>query len=231
MAGDLSAAEEHAGVALELGAGAEPVSAPRYHAAQLFAIRAEQLRLGEMRDVVEVIAAEDAAVPTWRVAAARILVERGELDDAAGQLDALADDDFASLPADGNWIAAVSQLVEVCRRLGDGDRAKRLYRRLAPFAELNAVVALSVICYGSSHRYLGLLAAIAGERERAREHLEHALVANGAPYSRLWLAHTQLDLAELLRGGPRAAELVGAAAAISERLAVPALDQRVCLLR
>jgi hypothetical protein len=228
LAGRLEEAEQLAVAALSAGARAEPVTAPQYYAIQLFTIRAEQLRLGELRTAAREAVAGSPAVPAWRAVNARLLSDIGELEEARGEFTALAVSDFAVLPRDGNWICAICQLAHVCAALGDGGSAEILYRLLEPYAERNVIVGLATACFGSAHRELGMLAVTLERRERAAAHFERAVAINAALGAPAWLAHCQLDLALLLGlSSERAAALIATAAATARRLELPAVSRRL----
>jgi DNA-binding CsgD family transcriptional regulator len=89
-----------------------------------------------------------------------------------------------------------------------------------------------VACHGAADRYLGMLAATLGESERAEEHFERAMELNRRMGAVTWLAHTAYQYARmLLARGPgehhRAGALLGEAAALAERIGMPALLGRV----
>jgi DNA-binding CsgD family transcriptional regulator len=89
-----------------------------------------------------------------------------------------------------------------------------------------------VACHGAADRYLGMLAATLGESERAEEHFERAMELNRRMGAVTWLAHTAYEYARmLLARGPgeraRAGALLGEAAALAERIGMPALLGRV----
>jgi DNA-binding CsgD family transcriptional regulator len=89
-----------------------------------------------------------------------------------------------------------------------------------------------VACHGAADRYLGMLAATLGESERAEEHFERAMELNRRMGLATWLAHTAYEYGRvLLARGPgergRADALLGEAAALAERIGMPALLARV----
>jgi tetratricopeptide (TPR) repeat protein len=228
LAGQIEEAEGLAVQALMIGAGAEQFTAPHYFAIQMFLLRREQGRLQELEAAAREFVTSIPAVPAWRAVFAALLGEIGLLDEAIDEFDALAADGFRGLPHDGNWIAALCVLAELCVQLGDRVRAERLYELLAPFADLNGIIALAIGCLGSVERYLGLLASLTGRQELAVAHLERALEANAALQAPTILAHTQLDLAGLLgAGSPRGTELISAAAALAAERELPALRRRL----
>jgi DNA-binding SARP family transcriptional activator len=228
LAGRLDEAERLALDALALGAGTEQITAPHYYAIQVFLLRREQGRLDELLGPAREFAGTLPAVPAWRAVFGWLQAELGQADEARATFDLLAADAFGELPRDGNWIAALCVLTELCVRLGDPHRAESLYALLLPFADLNVTVALAIGCLGSAERYLGLLAAISGRPERAIGHFERAIEANAALQAPVILAHTQLDLAGLLPSeSPRAAELISAAADIAQALGLPTVRRRL----
>ena len=85
--------------------------------------------------------------------------------------------------------------------LGDRDRARTLYRLLAPYAHLDAVASGEVFS-GSVARYLRMLATATGAPHDAARHLEDALETNERMGARPWVAHTQCAYAgmRLARG-------------------------------
>jgi hypothetical protein len=174
------------------------------------------------------VVTSNPGVPAWRALHARILADAGELEPARRVLLELAENGFAALPRDGNWIAALTQLAQVSAIVGDAGCAERLRKLLAPFADRIATVGLATACLGSVHRSLAGLAATMSDRSGAIAHLEAALVANASIGAEGWLAHCRLELAELLElDDPRGAELRAAAQETADRLELPAVTHRL----
>jgi hypothetical protein len=121
-------------------------------------------------------AEESPAAWAWRVWLAWVLAERGRVAEARAIVDELVRDDFAAVALDANWHAAMD-LCEVLAALGDRERAAGLYRLLAPFSGLVAVVARAAACYGPVDAFLGVLAATAGRQAEAERHLAAAVEA------------------------------------------------------
>jgi hypothetical protein len=151
LAGRLEEAERLALDALMIGAGAEQFTAPHYYAIQVFLLRREQGRLEELLGPAREFAATLPAVPAWRAVFAWLQGELGQTEEALATFDGLAADGFGALPRDGNWIAALCVLAELCVQLGDARRAESLYGLLLPFGDLNVTVALAIGCLGSGH--------------------------------------------------------------------------------
>jgi tetratricopeptide (TPR) repeat protein len=231
LGGRLEEAERVATEALSTGSRAEPVTAPQWYAIQLLTIRSEQLRLVELRDGVRQ-AAGATRVPAWRAAYAWLLTEVGELDEARAEFDALAADEFAEIPPDGNWVAAIAMLAHPCARLGDAARARVLQRLLEPFADRTIQVGMATANLGSVRRELGVLAAAAGRRDEAVAHYERAIEVNRKLGARAYLAHSQLELAALL--GPADGRVAGLIAEVEQTLdalPLPAVAAKLGSLR
>jgi tetratricopeptide (TPR) repeat protein len=112
---------------------------------------------------------------------------------APGELDATRADNKPFL------FALLAEAVYAC---GDRDAAPDLYRRLAPYAALNAAHFELWVYFGSCAHWLGLLAALLGEPKVAAAHFETALEFNAGLGARPALARTSLAYARtLLRSG------------------------------
>ena len=131
------------------------------------------------------------------------------------------------------WLASLSYLTDACTALGDEATAALLYPELAPEAGSNLMVGHVVACYGAADRYLGMLATTLGEWDRAELHFERAIALNRDMGASTWLAHTAFEYARMLRrrggGGrrSRAAELLGEAEALAERIGMRSLLGRI----
>ena len=125
---------------------------------------------------------------------------------------------------------AMMLLSDVCADVGDGERAALLYAKLEPYAESNVVIGLAAVCLGSAARFLGKLAATMGRTVEAERHFERALEANAALGAPACLAHTQVDYARALGPGPRATELLAAAARTAAELGLGAVARKVAEL-
>ncbi|MDH4144887.1 MAG: AAA family ATPase, partial [Acidimicrobiia bacterium] len=99
------------------------------------------------------------------------------LERARELFDALAADDFASVPRDLAWMQAHAFLAESAVILGDRRGAAELYRLLSPYASRN-VALWDIAASGSVAGYLGLLAHFLGDDAAASGHLEAAIAFN-----------------------------------------------------
>jgi DNA-binding SARP family transcriptional activator/tetratricopeptide (TPR) repeat protein len=228
--GKLQQAEQLAAEALAGGAPGEGVTAAQYYAIQLLAVRREQGRMGELEDAARQLVHANPARPGWRAALLTVLWESDQLDEAAGELDRAAASGFKDIPSDGDWTTTMSLFADACGAVDDVRNAPKLYEALLPYADVNVVVGLGVICLGPAARLLGKLAATMGMTEEATRHFEHALEFCNRLAAPVLLGHTQLDFAAALGPGTRAERLVAEAAGTGHRLGVTALARRAARL-
>jgi DNA-binding CsgD family transcriptional regulator len=133
----------------------------------------------------------------------------------------------------GLWVASLSYLTDACCAVGDAEFAVELYAQLSPLTGTNVTIGHGVLVYGSADRYLGMLAATAGERELAAEHLELALAYNRRMGTDTWVAHTAHQYGRVLLGrgrrgdAERAAGLLAESRALAERIGMPTLLARL----
>ena len=231
LEGRLDHAEELAADALAAGAPADSVTATQYYAIQLLAIRREQARMRELEDAARQMVAANPARPAWRVALATVLWESGNPADAANELDRLCAHQFRDFPRDGDWLTAMTLAADLCAALRDRERSALVYELLLPFAGVNAVAGIAVACLGSVARQLGKLAAVIGRQRDAASHFHRALEVHTQLKAPVLIAHTQLDHAEALGRGPRAARMIDEAADTAAELDLPAVAGRVERLR
>ena len=233
MLGRFEDSERLAQQALAFGQRMETEAASGIFGIQMFAVRREQGRLKEVEPVVRVFLQQHSADGAWRPGLAVIFSDLGLVADARAEFDILAEHDFADLPLDGVWMGTMTFLVDVCTFLQDSARAETLYRKLIPFAGLNAVVSNSTACYGAVSRYLGALSTTLERWDDAARHFEDALAMNARMDARTWLAHTQQQYATMLlarnNSGDRekAIELLDAALATTRELGMRALEERI----
>jgi tetratricopeptide (TPR) repeat protein len=203
--------------------------------AQLFMLRREETRLGEIVEQIQQLAERYLMLPFWRATLAWAYAELGRELQARQELNRLAVRHFADIPRDLLWLGCIAVLSEVVTLLGDIDRAEPLYQLLSPFAG-RYVIALSV-CFGSAARSLGRLATALSRYDDAVEHFERALKANERLGSPPWVAHTQYDYARMLteRGDTsnreKALALLGKAEKAARELGMKSLAEKAQALR
>jgi hypothetical protein len=227
--GDLVEAEQQAEANLEFGRQlGEDVSG--VHGVQMFLIRREQDRLGELVPVVRMIVKLNPATAMWRPGLVVLLVEVGMTDDATRLLLDLAVQDFAALPRDNLFPAALCFLGEAAFHLGATVPGSEIEALLGPWAGSGAMTGHLVGHLGAVDRYLGLLAWLDGRLDDAEHLLTLALDFNRRLGAVIWDAHTVVDLAALdvARGDLDVARERGVEArALAERHGLAAVTRRL----
>ncbi len=232
--GRFAEAEPLIGEMLALGAHGDPMNTQMRFVSQTSVLRREQGRLDETADAILGLVAAMPAMPAFRAAAALVALDVGREAEARAHFEMLAADDFASFPRDAAWAGGMAQLARLCARLADAPRAALLYDLLLPDADRNLVIGFANACEGAAGHFLGMLAVTQGRDDEAAHHFEAALAMNARMGARPALAHTQREYgALLLRRNeiPRASELLAAATATYEELAMTSFVEQVRALQ
>lgn len=200
--GRFEEAERGFAEALEHGRGAVPFG-ELLHAGQGFwlgVLRGETAVFGGAAEFLEgVFAGSLAGVETViRAAVALGRAVRGDVEPARRVLEALAARGFEDVERDEHWLLTCGVLAQLCIRLDDVERGRRLYDLLVPHADLVLMHDLLRTSLGSVQGTLGALAALAGERGAALEHLERAVAAEERMGARPALLRSRGYLARLL---------------------------------
>jgi hypothetical protein len=132
----------------------------------LFAMYEVQGRLGELEGAVRQFADAQPAMPVWRCALACVYLQTGRDDDLRREYEQFAAAGFSTLPRDNLWMLALAFLAQACHHFGDAERAPWLRELLEPYSGRN-VITPDVAYFGPVDRFLALLAATEGDRERA----------------------------------------------------------------
>jgi predicted ATPase/class 3 adenylate cyclase len=193
-------AEQLAQEGLALGQQAQHPGLPAAFGITMATIRFAQGRLGELADVFEATVEGSPTVPAWRTTLAAALCQADRVDDARGQFERLAVDDFTDLPRDFTWMSGLATLAWVCAWLNDRERAPVLYDLLLPFAPYNGRVSrFGLGCIGPVAYYLGLLASTMSRWADAIRHLEAAMDLSARIGGPAFLANSRLQYAHVLR--------------------------------
>jgi hypothetical protein len=176
----------------ELG---DPIVMNQY-AAQLYALRMEQDRLGELLPVVEMMAESEPEIP-WAASAALVLAWNGDHDGARERLRAVVADNLRAIPADGNWPVFISVLSWAAGVVDDAESAAVLYPHMKVYEHIRITV--GVFCGALALGALGVaMLEMAMERyDEAEQHLLASLASDEAVESKTWSARTACVLAEL----------------------------------
>jgi tetratricopeptide (TPR) repeat protein len=231
--GRYAQAEGLAHEAATVGQRWSPHMAAQIFTVQMFGLRREQGRLGELETPFAALVREYPAVSVYRCGLAFLYAEIARGDGARVEFERAAAQDFADLPRDGDWLIALVLLSSVCVFLGDQRRAATLYQLLLPFAGRTVVGGAGALVVGSVNHYLGLLGTAMSAWEKAMVHFQDALVLHARLGSRPLVAHTQYAYACMLlaRDDPEdskhAGTLLARAASTAQALGMRALQDRV----
>jgi hypothetical protein len=134
-----------------------------------------------------------------------ILAEAGRIDEARIELSRLAQDGFAAVPNDLNWLASIAGQAQAATELADIDRSRELYRTLSPYRSRAILVGRAAICLGPAELYLGMLAGTIGELELGARHFDAAEAWCETSGARLWRVWVDVHRAGMLAraGVPR----------------------------
>jgi tetratricopeptide (TPR) repeat protein len=213
-------------------AAISPLDAESNAAGQEFRLLLEAGRAEEALQIVRRAAGSLKNYPLFRCALADLLQQAGLDADARAVYEQLAENGFATLPRDNEWLFALSLLSPVCAGFADEERALILYELQLPYADRHAV-GFAEGSAGSVSRALGILATVLGRLDDADRHFRHAVEMNERMGARPWVAHTQLDHARMLveRDAPgdreTAIELLRSASTACEELGMVALEPKV----
>jgi tetratricopeptide (TPR) repeat protein len=226
LCGEWAEAERLAERALDVAREFSSEYAAGVYGVQMFTIRREQGRLAEVAPVLRRFIDENPRDAAWRPGMALIAGDLGFHDAARKAFEDLAAGGFV-FPVDAKCSLTLSYLAEVCARLGDVERAERLYDLLLPYRDLAVIAPIATVCCGSAARYLGMLASVMGEWTAAEEHFAAALAMDERLQAWPWLAHTKYEFALMLRAcgrqrdQDRAADLLRCGGQRARALACP----------
>ncbi len=202
--GRYDSVEDLISTALSFNPQVHDQSASQSWAIQMYGLRSEQGRLGELEELMAAGADLYPTVPAWRCALAALYAEIGRSTECRAEFETLAEDDFAGLPRDGNWLTSAAFAGRACARLADGARAAVLHEQLLPYARLNVVIGLGILYVGSVELFLGQLAATAERWDEAERHFEAARAMHEQMRSPPMCAHTDHEHARMLLTRARA---------------------------
>jgi len=195
--GQIGRADELLPGSLELGRHAATDDAETVYRIQLFALRREQGRLGEVEAILRRSVQEFPARPLFRCLLVQLCAEEGRPQEASELLEGIAADRFATVPLDTEWLYSLGALTEACGAIAATGPAGSLYALLAPYAKFN-VYNYPEVSVGSAARLVGVLAGVLQRPDEAARYFEAALEANRRMSARPWLAHTHDQYARML---------------------------------
>jgi hypothetical protein len=228
--GRFEAAEQKALAAREAGRKVF-VDPEGVYGVQMFGIRREQGRLGQIAPALRALVTLGGGGRMWAPGLAALYAELGLAEEARDALEPLLTTERVLVEVDSRRGLSLSYLADAVTALGDRERAAVLYREFLPYAAL-CIATFTTACYGPASRYLGMLATTMGRFDDAEAHFEDALVRCDRLESPTWAAHTQYQFARMLvtrrRGddAARAELLARAALETTARIGMRALQER-----
>lgn len=231
MAGNLSNIKPLSDQFEELGIAAHARDTRTLYRAQIIALERRRERLPEFISTVQAAVDEHPTLLAWRAVLPLTRLIAGDPKAAIAEFEWFAHDGFSRVRRDMFWFTAICVLAETCaliaqvRRSGrDRECAQVLYDLIEPFMDRNVVV-MQAACWGSSRRFLGLLAATLGRVPEAISHLEMAITNNEACGNPAGAWVVRRDLAKLLSKRRAEGDLDRAADLLREPLrAAKAMD-------
>jgi DNA-binding CsgD family transcriptional regulator/tetratricopeptide (TPR) repeat protein len=221
---------------LELETDVRGLDAAGVHGGTMFALRREQGRLEEVRPALQLFIKLNPA-GVWRPGLALLYAELDMRDEARGEFEGLAEDEFSAIKRDGLYTTTIVHVADVCSYLGDRERAAVLYRMLEPYEGLNITLGIGHVYQGPISRYMGTLATTMERWADAERHFTDALDMARRMSSPPQEAHIQLAYAQMLsqKSGParlhpddraRIRHLLGDASATATELGMQAVVRR-----
>jgi len=203
IAGRFEKTERLAWAGLRLAERAGTPDALANFTAQLLAIRREQGRLPELLDTLERLVAEGSAVLPWSTFLPLAYLQAGADQRAREALAVAAGEGFAAIPQRLFFLPAVAWLSEAAAELRDEAMCTRLLSMLAPHVD-HLVQAGFTGCWGSAHRYAGLLHNVLGNDKQAEQELRKAIDRHRSLGATPLLRRAEGDLGTVRSTIPRA---------------------------
>ncbi len=196
MHGDLAAGERLAERAFQIGQQADQPDAVLFYGIQMIYLRVFQGRGEEIIGMVEQSAEANPAIPALRAGLASALCWVDRREEATTILKAAASDRFEHVRPASDELTALALYADAATQTDDRDVAAILYDLIEPWSD--QVDWNGVSGYGHARLYVGLLAAVLGDHERADEHLAFACEFHETNDMPLWTARGHLGWAESL---------------------------------
>jgi hypothetical protein len=194
--GDLAAVERLAERALKIGQEAGQPDAVLFYGIQILYVRVFQGRGEEIIAMLAQSVEANPAIPALRAGLASSLCWLGRREEGATILKRAGSDQFEHILPASDELTALVLYADAAAQTGDRAVAAILYDLIQPWAD--QVDWNGISGYGHARLYLGLLAGVLGDHERADEHLAFACEFHEANDMPLWTARGHLGWAEAL---------------------------------
>jgi hypothetical protein len=154
----------------------------------------EEDHLSELETLAEDTVGRRPSVLVYSALLSWLKVQMGCFADASFLLDRLAADEFADLSRSAEGWVGMAALADVCAVLNRPEYGAILHDRLLPCAGLNATLN-AVAMFGSTERYVGILASLLGRLDEAIEHFEKSYRFDRRIGARPWALYSGIELA------------------------------------
>lgn len=200
--------------AVNVGWTLRGVDATTAFVAHISPIRWAEGRIGEILTGLDAYIAQYPGQPGWRASRVWMLAAAGQHECAWRDLDQLVSEGLEVVESSVFPLATLAFLAHTSAMVGFDRCAADLYERLQPYAAYQVVIQMwqaGGVASGAVPYFLGGVAALAGEWEKAFLHYEEALEFHERMRMRPWLGWTYLryGLAVRARRDPRDAGRVG----------------------
>jgi hypothetical protein len=111
---------------------------------QMFSLRREQGRLGQLAPVIRILAARERERGPWRPGLVSLLAELGMVAEAKRELRRIADEGLE--PLRQIWLASLTYITDACSAIGDEETAALVYPAFEPLTGRNVMIGNLVIC-------------------------------------------------------------------------------------
>jgi class 3 adenylate cyclase/tetratricopeptide (TPR) repeat protein len=218
LAGDPIEAEALAAEALKIGKDSGQPDAMSGYVINICSIRWHQGKPNEFIPALEKTLADFPTKHGFYGMLARSCLDAGD-ENRAREVLAFGKEGRFDPPWDIDWLVTMAMWADAVVRLRDAESAELIYERLEPWHG-QVVVVPSMVDSCVAH-YLGALAAVTGDFERARGHFPEALAIHSALRAPFHLARTKVEWARTLlsAGGPaeheQARSLLGEACSVA----------------
>jgi hypothetical protein len=184
-------------------AGSDP-NAQNANLCHLFFLERDRGRPSEALRLAQTGQERNPGLVAFQALLALGLVDAGRHSDARSIFDALAADQFATVPKDFTWPASLCLLATVGAALGDAGRATTLLDLYRPHAGHLVMVGWGDVCPGAADSYLAALEATRERWDEADAYYRSAIALETRVGARAPLVRTRIGLAKTLlrRGGP-----------------------------
>ncbi len=229
--GHLTAAEQSAEHAFQLGQHAGEPNAAVIYGSQLACLRSYQGRAEEVVGVLEQSVANYPDVAGWRAGLASCYCLTGRRAQAAAIVERAARDGFAHVYWDQGRSTALALYADAAYECKLRGAAAALYDLIEPWRDQMAWNGGSMFGHGAM--WLGLLAATLGWDDRAEAHLDAACTVQEENGVLLWAARAYLGWAETLgrRGdAARASQKASRALELAQKHGYGAFEPRAAAI-